>query len=393
MKVGRDLKVGLFVLAGLLFSVVVIFLIGDERRLFSSSVVFKTKFADVQGLKAGAPIRMGGIDIGHVESVGYGKDPADATVYVSLDIVESEARRIRTDSKVRIVNKGLLGDKMVEITKGQASTMVAPGGEISAEEPDDMLAKATGMAEKADVVMDNLKDISKNFADERLHKDLRESVAALNKVLHQVSDGEGYPQRLLTDKDEADRISRTVASMEQVSTELTTTLRETNAIIRRIQRGPGFAHDVIYGEGPKKEVEKFGNAAEEVALTLKGIRESDSFVHDALYGGKGDGAEALANVTALTGDLRAIVADMRSGKGTVGALLVDPSVYEDLKAVLGNVERNDVLRALVRYSIKQDEKKPPVEVSAPSAGAPAVGTSAKVEAPAPVTAPTEAPRP
>ena len=393
MKLGRDLKVGAFVLAGLLFSVVVIFLIGDERRLFSSSVVFKTKFADVQGLKAGAPIRMGGIDIGHVENVGYGKDPTDSTVYVSLDIVESESGRIRTDSKVRIVNKGLLGDKMIEITKGNASTLIAPGGEIQAEEPNDMMAKATGMAEKADDVMDNLKDISKNFADERLHKDLRESVAALSKVLHQVSDGEGYPQRLLTDKDEADRISRTVASMEQVSTELTTTLRETNAIIRRIQKGPGFAHDVIYGEGPRKQVEQFGNAADEVALTLRGIRESDSFVHDALYGGKGDGAEALANVTALTGDLRAIVADMRSGKGTVGALLVDPSVYEDLKAVLGNVERNDVLRALVRYSIKQDEKKPPVEVSAPSAGAPAVGTSAKVEAPAPVTAPTEAPRP
>jgi len=393
MKLGRDLKVGAFVLAGLLFSAVVIFLIGDERRLFSSSVVFKTKFADVQGLKAGAPIRMGGIDVGHVESVGYGKDPADSTVYVSLDIVEGEAGRIRTDSQVRIVNKGLLGDKMIEITKGKASTMVPPGGEIPAVEPDDMMAKATGMAEKADDVMDNLKDISKNFADEKLHKDLRESVAALSKVLHQVSEGEGYPQRLLTDKAEADRISRTVASMEQVSSELTTTLRETNAIIRRIQKGPGFAHDVIYGEGPRKQVEQFGSAAEEVALTLRGIRESDSFVHDALYGGKGDGAEALANVTALTGDLRAIVADMRSGKGTVGALLVDPSVYEDLKAVLGNVERNDVLRALVRYSIKQDEKKPPVEVSAPKAeGAPAVSTSAKAESAAP-GAPVEAPRP
>ena len=41
---------------------------------------------------------------------------------------------------------------------------------------------------------------------------------------------------------------------------------------------------------------------------------------------------------------------------------VDPSVYEDMKVVLGNVERNDVLRALVRYSIKQDEKKPGVQV-------------------------------
>ena len=52
----------------------------------------------------------------------------------------------------------------------------------------------------------------------------------------------------------------------------------------------------------------------------------------------------------------------------LGALLVDPSVYEDMKAVLGNVQRNDVLRALVRYSIRQDEKKvvpKPVEAGAP----------------------------
>jgi phospholipid/cholesterol/gamma-HCH transport system substrate-binding protein len=369
MKLARDLKVGLFVLAGLLFSAVVIFLIGDERRLFSSSVPFKTRFSDVQGLKAGAPIQMGGIDIGHVESVGYGKDPTDATVYVTLDVVSSEAGRVRSDSKVRIVNKGLLGDKMIVITKGETNVRVPPGGELPADEPDDMMAKANNMADKADDVMDNLKLISKNFADEQLHKDLRQSVSQLNKMLTHVTEGEGYPHRFLTDKEEAERISRAVSSVERLSDELTVTLRDTNAIIHRIQKGPGFAHDVIYGDGPKKEVEKFGNAADEVALMLRGVRESDSFVHDALYGGKGDGAEALANVTALTGDLRAIVADMRKGKGTVGALLVDPSIYDDLKAVLGNVERNDVLRALVRYSIKQDEKKPEVEVSAPAAAA------------------------
>ena len=38
MNQARNLKVGIFVLAGLLFSAVVIFLIGDERRLFASSV-------------------------------------------------------------------------------------------------------------------------------------------------------------------------------------------------------------------------------------------------------------------------------------------------------------------------------------------------------------------
>jgi phospholipid/cholesterol/gamma-HCH transport system substrate-binding protein len=99
-----------------------------------------------------------------------------------------------------------------------------------------------------------------------------------------------------------------------------------------------------------------------VGLTLKGIRESDSLTHDTLYGGKGSTAHALDNVAAITDDLRAITGGIRAGKGTVGALLVDPSVYEDLKVVLGNVERNDVLRALVRYSIKQDERKPEVKV-------------------------------
>ena len=57
----------------------------------------------------------------------------------------------------------------------------------------------------------------------------------------------------------------------------------------------------------------------------------------------------------MSDDLRQIVADLRAGKGTLGALLVDPSVYEDLKMVLGNVERNKALRALVRYSIRRDE--------------------------------------
>jgi phospholipid/cholesterol/gamma-HCH transport system substrate-binding protein len=67
----------------------------------------------------------------------------------------------------------------------------------------------------------------------------------------------------------------------------------------------------------------------------------------------------------MTDDLRTIVANVKAGKGTVGALLVDPSVYEDIKAVIGNVERNQVLRAIVRYSIKQDEGKNAEHVETP----------------------------
>lgn len=358
----RDLRVGLFVLAGLILSGLVIFLIGDERRLFDTSVEYKTSFADVQGLKPGAPIRMGGIDIGHVAKVGYGPDPKDTNIHVTMEIVESEAPRIRADSVARIAAKGLLGDKMLEITKGVGPEPLPPGSHIPGEMPTDMMGKVSGMAEKAETTLDNIQKVTESIADENLQRDLHETVASMNRLMKQVTEGEGYPHRFLTDREEAERISRTLASLDRASTELASTLREVRGVVARVKEGPGFAHDVIYGAGPQKQIQQFGDAADELASTLRGIRESDSFAHDVLYGGKGDGAEALANVTAMTGDLRAIVSDIRAGKGTVGALLVDPSIYEDMKSVLGNVQRNDVLRALVRYSIKQDEQKPAVQV-------------------------------
>ncbi len=363
MNRSRDVKVGLFVLAGLLFSALVIFLIGDERRFFASSVKYSTTFADVQGLKPGAVVRMGGIDIGTVKTVGYRAGSEDNEVYVELDIVKSEASRIHKDTVAHISAKGLLGDKMIELTKGKSPELMPPGGEIQGDEPTDYLGIAQGMTNKAETALGNISKMSESLADERLHLDIRGSAASLNKLLNEVSNGEGYPRKLLTDKEEGERISHMIKNIDQATAELSVTLAEVRGVVARVKGGPGFAHDMIYGEGPKNEIAQFGAAAGEVASTLKGIRESDSFAHDVMYGGKGNGAEALANFTAMTADMRSIVADIRKGKGTVGALLVDPSIYEDLKGIVGNVSRNDILRALVRYSIKQDDKKPTAEVT------------------------------
>jgi phospholipid/cholesterol/gamma-HCH transport system substrate-binding protein len=360
----RNLKVGLFVLTGLIFSGLVIFLIGDERRLFETAVEYKTTFTDVQGLKAGAPIRMGGVDIGHVSKVGYdeGRDD-DATIWVTLNVVRSEAKRIKTDSDVKVVDKGLLGDKMIEITVGKGS--VAPRDKpLHSVEPEGLMTKINGMAGEASGVLQDVHKLSGSLADEKLSRDLHRSVASLDAILGQIQNGDGYPHRFLTDKAEADRISHMIENLDRTAAEATAALAEVRQVAFRVKNGPGFTHDVIYGDGPQKEIAAFGFAAQEAGLALKGIRESESFAHDALYGGKGSGAKALDNVVAITDDLRVITAGIRQGKGTVGAFLVDPSVYEDLKIVLGNVERNDVLRALVRYSIKQDEKKPDVKVGA-----------------------------
>src|SRR3954471_12202657 len=112
MVSSKDVKVGAFVLAGLTAMGAVIFLIGDERQLFQSKLKYSTQFEDVQGLRRGSPVRMGGGDVGRIVGVDYGKDPSDKNIHVRMDISVDDARRIRVDSVATIEGKGLLGDKM-----------------------------------------------------------------------------------------------------------------------------------------------------------------------------------------------------------------------------------------------------------------------------------------
>jgi hypothetical protein len=53
----------------------------------------------------------------------------------------------------------------------------------------------------------------------------------------------------------------------------------------------------------------------------------------------------------------AILTAAQQGKGTVGGLLKDPSIYEDLKLTLGKVQRNVLLKALIRAAIRGDGLK------------------------------------
>ena len=91
------------------------------------------------------------------------------------------------------------------------------------------------------------------------------------------------------------------------------------------------------------------------------VKKQGSNSVPAIFGGGADDDAPADARGAMNRRLQAMEASSRK-KAAAAAADVDPSIYEDLKRVLGNVERNSVLRALVRYSIKKDEDKPSVEV-------------------------------
>jgi phospholipid/cholesterol/gamma-HCH transport system substrate-binding protein len=368
MVSSKDAKVGAFVLAGLTAMGAVIFLIGDERQLFRSKTAYSTAFEDVQGLRRGSPVRMGGVDIGTVVSVDYASAANDKNIHVRLSISVDDARRIRTDSVATIEGKGLLGDKMIVVTVGSPAQQQLPEGAAipsrAAEDMSKLVARISNISGQVEKVVTNLERATSSIADEKFQRDVRDGAASLAHILNAVDRGDGYIGKLLHDPAESARLSQVMSNLQQTSAELTRTTQNVNQILGRVNTGPGFAHEVVYGEDGAKTIAKVGGVADELVTALKGIREGNGLARSLIYGD--DSSQAMmANLNQASADFRQVVSDMRAGKGTLGALLVDPSVYEDLKLMLGNVERNRALRALVRYSIKRDEKSPALEVHDP----------------------------
>jgi len=369
----REYKVGAFVLAGMIAIGGVIFLIGEERQLFKKRVQFETSFHDVQGLTVGSTVRMGGLDVGRVTYVGYASDAGDRKIHVTLSVLSDQAARIKRDSVATIEGKGLLGDKMLSLSIGTENALALPiGSVIQAHEGEDfagMLGKFAALPAKVEKVVDNLERTTKALSDERLTDDVKGVASSLNGILGSLDRREGYVGRVMSDPAEAQRLSKMVANLERATGELSQTVAGVNQVIAQVRTGPGLVHQVLYGGESEKAIAQFGGAAEELRLTLKGIREGNGVARGIIYGD--DQSQALMqNLASVSQDLKQIVADVRAGKGTLGALLVDPSVYEDLKLVLGNVERNKALRALVRYSIRRDDRSAPVQDPAgESAGA------------------------
>jgi phospholipid/cholesterol/gamma-HCH transport system substrate-binding protein len=349
----RSIKVGIFVLAGVILMGVATFLIGDTEQLWNRKVEYRAAFADVGGLKPGSPVSMGGVDVGRVGRVAHADDVNDRRIYVTLEVSRKESVRVLSDTRAQILGKGLLGDKMVDLSTDGKGSPVVPGGMLPTVEPVDFTNALGVLATKADHAMTNVDQATDVLNDPKLHDDLKKSVEDLRIILDGVARKDSAAYRLLLDPTEGAKLDRAFTNLEASSQQLSAAMATTRELADQVKSGPGLAHALIYdGEISKNAA----GAVAEVHKDLEAIRTGNGIAHSLVYGDD-DSQHVMGNVNAMSDDLRAIVHDVRQGKGTLGALLVDPSVYEDIRSLVGNVERNAVLRALVRYSIKADEGK------------------------------------
>jgi phospholipid/cholesterol/gamma-HCH transport system substrate-binding protein len=352
-----ELKVGIFVTVALIVGGLLVFVIGNQSAMFAAKAEYFAEFDEVSGLRAGSPVRIAGIDVGTVTDVSFNRE---GRIRVRIEVREDASAFVREGSVASVGSKGLLGDQLVEVTVGQGERIRA-GGQIPSAEPSLLTEFLGETGEEAASVVHNVNTataaLAQTLSDPQVQRDVRDITHNLATLTRMVSENDGTARRLLTDPALADDIQATVQSLQRTSGELEQTIRSVRGVAQEVQSGDGTAHRLIYGDEGIALVGSLATVAGEVATVVRDVRTGQGNAHQLIYGDQA--GNLISNLTVMSGDLRAIVSDVRAGRGTIGGLLVDPSIYEDIKRLVGNLERNVILRSLVRYSIREDEARPP----------------------------------
>ena len=196
---GYKIRLGVFILLGMLLFAAVLIIIGRKNNLFTPVFSISASFNNVSGLQTGNNIRFSGITIGTVDDITIVND---STVKVVLVIKSSVRNFIKADSKAVIASDGFIGDKLVIISQGSSESPIVKEGQLlESEEPvetGEIMASLQISAANAEVITEQLAE-----------------------VMVKVNSGNGTLGRLIQDPTIANNLSQTMQNMKTSSQGLT----------------------------------------------------------------------------------------------------------------------------------------------------------------------------
>lgn len=355
MKVSNEFKTGSFIVITLLMFIVSIYILGKEREIFASQTEYFSVFNDVKGLAEGAPVRLGGITVGRVSEINFSEQLTDSAVHVTLLINDEYIDRIRIDSHVTIETQGLLGDRFISMSSGKGEKKPR-GSTVPSKDSGDisqLLEKAGQVVENTVSVSDHISEVVEQFKKEG-YKDLADSLKSISKISKEIEGGKGTLHQLIFSEKTGDQIVDGLATASKNLAELT----------EQARKGEGLVHALLYDPQGKKTVESLTIAAEEVSKAVTHISEigaeiksGEGVLNKLIYEKSPQGLDdTLVKLNATAENLRLASEALAKGSGTIGALLVDSKLYDNLVEVTDGAKRSFVLRTAIKQSLKSEQK-------------------------------------
>ena len=130
-----EIRVGAFIVLGLVLLIVFIFAIGDLTTAFQPGYRYRVLFDSANGITDGSPVQYAGVEVGKIPDVDIVyKDRKAPKVQLTMRLPSYVT--VRSDDEASISTFGLLGEKYLEITPGPgAGTILGPDGVLVGKPP------------------------------------------------------------------------------------------------------------------------------------------------------------------------------------------------------------------------------------------------------------------
>jgi len=310
LKISRELKTGIVSL-----TIIALFIWGYNylkgQNLFNApSKTYFTEYSDVHGLSTASVVTLSGVEVGKVVAVRFNKDPNKRGWLIVEFSVETDLE-FSKNSVAKIYSASLMGGKSLALVPSYEGDMAKPGDYLPGEIEADVITS----------VSENLKP---------LFEKVENAVVSADSVLVGINE--------IMD-------AKTRADLKLSIAQLNATITNFNAISKSVN------------EMVATNKVKIGNTMTNAELmTINFAKLSDSLVNSNL-------TSTIKNLETTVNSLNGILANAESGKGTLGKLLKDEEMYNNLTSA--SKELDELLREMklnpkrfVHFSLFGKKAKP-----------------------------------
>jgi len=300
---------------------------------FEPTLTVYVTFQNPGGLQAGAPVRISGVKVGRVSELEFRGGQVDPKTHEQEPPIRAVARierryqtAIHDNSRWFVTSQGVLGEMFLAIEPGSADRPTLPDNStvpgISPPRLDLLLSESYELLHKAYLgVANNEQKISETF--DGLHKTLRASGSFFER--------------------NSDKLDHIVDNVDKISSEASDALKgareryvdgpQVTRIFNDVERSSKVLAENLppIVEDGRKVLSDTKKITGKLA-TDEQLARLDQMTRDL--------ADASGHAKGIAQDAEGLMKQVKSGKGTVGALMMDEAVYDDLQELIRDLKHN-----------------------------------------------------
>ena len=313
----QKIRLGFFVISGLIIFIVAIYFIGDKQKMFGQTNHLKAIFNNVNGLQLGNNVRYSGVNAGTVRTINMIND---SVIEVEMLIDKSIFSHIKKDAIAIIGSDGLVGNMIINIVPGKGNKAAVEHGDqittVKRVQTDDLLSTL---------------DVT--------HKNAAILTADLLKITKEIIEGKGTVGLLINDTVIAQDLKQTMFYLKVTGKGTAESVTKLNKLIGSLENKNnviGVLKDTAVANDIKKIVQNLDRSS--------------------------------AGIDKLVSNLNTTILNIKEGKGALNYLSNDPNLVRKIDSTMININEasfrlNENLEALKHnflfrgYFKKQEKEK------------------------------------